>query len=468
MPKIKINGREMEVAAGVTVLQAALENGIYVPHFCYHPFLRISGNCRMCLVDIKPGPPKLSIACNTVVADNMEIDTVGAKVQEARKSVMEFLLKNHPVDCPICDKAGECTLQDYYMLYDLQTSRVSPQEKVKKKKAQRVGKRLVLDSERCILCTRCVRFMAEVIKDECLVIMNRRDQSEVTTFPGKEVDNPYSLNLTDICPVGAWTGQDFRFKQRVWFLESTPSICPTCARGCNILLEKRRGEIYRMRPRVNALVNRCWLCDEGRLNYHSIDDHRFTAPFISGEAGRNAVGWEEALAKAAGIIREAGANLKVVVSASLSQEEGRAVIALFKEKLGATLLLHTGEPGWSDDFLRQADMNANTRGLTELGIGEKLTAAVDGPVLLLDTLCPKPLPGGMVPAIAISPQSSPAVDGAKVALPAASYAETSGTFVNFEGIAQRFERALPPRGQALPYLEILARLAAALGYKLAA
>ncbi len=200
--KITINGREMEVEEGKTVIEVALENDIFIPHFCYHPHLPVSGNCRMCLVDIKPGPPKLSIACATKVADGMEIDSENEKVQAARRSVMEFLLKNHPVDCPVCDQAGECYLQDYYMEYDLEPSRIKGElEKVKKKKAQDLGGGLVLDSERCVLCTRCVRFMRDVMEDECLVIVNRRDKAEITTFPGKDIDNPYSLNLASICPV---------------------------------------------------------------------------------------------------------------------------------------------------------------------------------------------------------------------------------------------------------------------------
>ena len=372
MPKIKINGRELEIEEGKTVLQAALENGIYIPHFCYHPHLAISGNCRMCLVDIKPGPPKLSIACSTVVADDMEIETETEKVVAARRAVMEFLLKNHPVDCPICDQAGECRLQDYYMEYDLMPSRIpGPEEKVKKKKARKMGKTLMLDSERCVLCTRCIRFMRDVAGDECLVIVNRRDRSEITAFPGKEIENPYSLCLADICPVGAWTSRDFRFKQRVWFLESSPSICPMCARGCNIWIDHRRGEVYRIRPRVNEEINKSWACDEGRLCYHAINDDRLVEPLVAEEnGGQVPASWDEAIEKSAEIIKEAGANLAVVVSASLSLEEGKAALSLFAEKLGAKVYLHTGEPGWEDEFLRRADMNANTKGLVDLGIKE--------------------------------------------------------------------------------------------------
>ena len=472
MPKIKINEREFEVEAGKTVLQVALENGIYIPHYCYHPHLPIAGNCRMCLVDIRPGPPKLSIACNTVVADKMEVFTENEKVAAARQGVMEFLLKNHPVDCPICDQAGECMLQEYYMNYDLKPSRLlGPQEKVKKRKALRVGKTLMLDTERCILCGRCVRFMRNVQGDDCLVIVNRRDKAEITLFPGRELTNPYSLCLTDICPVGAWTSADFRFKQRVWFLESTPSICPECSRGCNIWIDHRQGEAYRIRPRVNEQVNKSWACDEGRLAYHAINDRRLTSARLTTDRGPAKIGMNEAIKQAAELIKEAGSNLSVIVSASLSVEEGRKALALFRDKLNAKLYLHTGGPGWSDAILRCADQNANAKGLEGLGLTERNLAGIaeNAVVVALETLCPRPLPAGVpAPAIVITPQLSPAAEKARLAIPATSYAESAGTVVNEQGIEQKYEAALPPKGEALPYGEILSRLATALGLKLAA
>jgi NADH-quinone oxidoreductase subunit G len=467
MPKIKINGREIEAEAGKTILQVALANGIYIPHYCYHPYLSIAGNCRMCLVDIKPGPPKPSVACNTVVAEGMEIETENPKIEAARQGVMEFMLKNHPVDCPICDQAGECGLQDFYMKYDLKPSRIlGPQEKVKKRKALRVGKTLVLDTERCILCSRCVRFMKEIAGDDCLTIAERRDCSEITLFPGKTMDNPYSLCLADICPVGAWTGADFRFKQRVWFLTSSPSICPECARGCNIWIDHRRGEVFRIRPRLNEKVNKCWACDEGRLSYHALNDIRLTCAAIGepGCARRSSV--DEAVLKLAEMVKAAGSNLAVVLSASLSLEEGREAAALFKDKLGARLYLHAGEPGWSDDILRSSDQNANVKGLEGLGITDRNLAGIgeSAMVVLFETMCPKPLPPGVrQPAAVISPQLSLAVEKSVLSIPAASYAESAGTVVNVDGIEQKYEAALPLKGDALPHVEILKRLAKALG-----
>jgi NADH-quinone oxidoreductase subunit G len=464
MPKIKINGRELEVAEGITILEAALSNGIYIPHFCYHPHLAVSGNCRMCLVDVKPGPPKLSISCATTVAEGMEIETENEKVRAARAAVMEFILKNHPLDCPICDQAGECVLHEYYMKYDLKPSRLfSPEDKVKKQKRRRLGKHVVLDSERCILCTRCIRFVRNVSGDESLAMVKRSDRMEITTFPGKTVDNPYSLCLTDACPVGAWTSADFRFKQRVWFLQPSASICPHCSRGCNIWIDHRREEAFRIRPRVNVQVNESWACDEGRLNYHLINDDRLTVPLVNNGSGQKEASWKEALKAAGELIAEAGENLSVIVSASLSIEEGKALLSL-QEILGAKVMLNTGEPGWEDNILRRSDVNANTKGLAELGITEPLDTGLDDTAVLVvfETLGSAPLPEGIpAPAIVVSPSVTPAVKAAKVALPAASYAETAGTIVNFMGLSQSYSPALKPKGQALSHAEIIAKLSAA-------
>lgn len=464
MPKIKINGRELEVAEGITILEAALSNGIYIPHFCYHPHLAISGNCRMCLVDVKPGPPKLSISCATTVAEGMEIETENEKVRDARAAVMEFILKNHPLDCPICDQAGECVLHEYYMKYDLKPSRLlSPEDKVKKQKRRRLGKHVVLDSERCILCTRCIRFVRNVSGDESLAMVKRSDKMEITTFPGKTVDNPYSLCLTDVCPVGAWTSADFRFKQRVWFLQPSASICPHCSRGCNIWIDHRSEEAFRIRPRVNVQVNEAWACDEGRLNYHLINDDRLTVPRVNNGSGQKEASWKEALKAAGELMAEAGENLSVIVSASLSLEEGKALLSL-QEILGAKVMLNTGTPGWEDNLLRQSDRNANTKGLTDLGIAEPLDTGIDesAVVVLFETLGSAPLPEGLpAPAVVISPSVTPAVKAAKVALPAASYAETAGTVVNSMGLSQSYAPALKPKDQALSHSEIIGKLAAA-------
>jgi NADH-quinone oxidoreductase subunit G len=287
---------------------------------------------------------------------------------------------------------------------------------------------------------------------------------EITTFPGRSVDNPYSLCLTDVCPVGAWTGADFRFKQRVWFLQPSPSICPHCSRGCNIWIDHRREEAFRIRPRVNLHVNESWACDEGRLNYHLINDRRLTAPLVDNGGGQKQRTWTEALKVAARLMVEAGENLSVIVSASLSLEEGKALLSLFRETLAARVMLNTGNPGWEDNILRRSDMNANTKGLTDLGITEAIGTGADdsGVVVVFETLGSAPLPEGFPePSVVVSPSLTPAVRAARVALPAASYAEAAGTVVNFMGLSQTYSPALKPKGQALSHTEIIGKLAAA-------
>jgi NADH-quinone oxidoreductase subunit G len=352
------------------------------------------------------------------------------------------------------------------MKYDLKPSRLfSPEDKVRKQKRRRLGRNVVLDSERCILCTRCIRFVRNVSGDESLAMVKRSDKMEITTFPGKTVENPYSLCLTDVCPVGAWTSADFRFKQRVWFLQPSASICPHCSRGCNIWIDHRREEAFRIRPRVNEQVNKAWACDEGRLNYHLINDHRLTAPLADQGGGQKEVSWQAALKAAGQILAEAGEGLSVIASAGLSLEEGKALLSL-QESLGAKVMLNTGAPGWEDSILRRSDRNANTKGLTDLGITEPLDPDTgldeSAVVVLFETLGSAPLPEGFpAPAIVVSPSVTPAVKAAKVALPAASYAEAAGTVVNFMGLSQSYAPALKPKGQALSHSDIIGKLLAA-------
>ena len=270
MPKLIIDGQEIEVPKGTRIIEAAKKLDITIPYYCYHPGLSVAGNCRMCLVEIEK-MPKLQISCHMECQDGMVVRTNTEKIIKTRQHVLEFLLVNHPLDCPVCDQAGECWLQDYYMKHGLHESRVA-ENKIKKKKAVSVGPTVMLDSERCILCSRCVRFTDEVSKTGEFGIINRGDHSEISIFPGKELNNPYSGNVVDICPVGALTDKDFRFKVRVWYLKSKESICNGCSRGCNIEVQYRtdrlhhaQGErVMRLKPRFNETVNKWWICDEGR------------------------------------------------------------------------------------------------------------------------------------------------------------------------------------------------------------
>jgi NADH-quinone oxidoreductase subunit G len=263
MPKVTLDGKTFDVESGITILEVARSTGIEIPHFCWHPALSISGNCRMCLVEIE-NMPKLMIACQTVVTDNMVVSTNSERVIKARQAVMEFLLINHPLDCPICDEAGQCRLQDYTMKYSLGNSKFE-EVKNKKQKRHKIGPFIFYDAERCISCSRCIRFCNEVAKSPQLTFINRGDRVSVKTFSGQLLDNPYSMNTIDTCPVGALTSADFRFKARVWEMSFTDSVCVGCSRGCNIRIGVRNNEILRLEPRENLNVNKYWMCDKGRI-----------------------------------------------------------------------------------------------------------------------------------------------------------------------------------------------------------
>lgn len=279
---ITIDGRKLKARKGERIIDVAQRYGIYIPRYCYHPALSVSGNCRMCLVEIE-NSPKLSIACATEVSEGMVIYTNSEKVKKARQDVLEFLLLNHPLDCPICDKVGECYLQDYYISYSRRKSRVSYHEKLKKRKRVDLGK-LILDNERCILCTRCVRFLEEVTKTGELFVNSRGDKAYIDIKPQTSIENNYSLNLADICPVGALTSKDFRFKKRVYMLKTSSSICTGCATGCKIKVQydERENKIYRILPEPNIYTN-TWICDIGRLSYHKIYSPDRTASTLAGK-----------------------------------------------------------------------------------------------------------------------------------------------------------------------------------------
>src|SRR5216110_1782469 len=278
MPNLTINGHAVEVPPGTNLIEAARKIGVEIPHYCYHPGLSIAGQCRLCMVDIEK-TPRPSIACNTVAADGMVVHTETERVKETRRSMMEFHLINHPLDCPVCDQAGECWLQIYYMKHGLYDPRMTD-EKIHKPKALPLGPHVMLDAERCILCSRCVRFCDEITGTGELGIFNRGDHSEIGLFPGRDLENKYSGNVVDICPVGALTDRDFRFQVRVWYLDTTKSICPGCARGCNIDVHVNRKRphhadgrrVARLKPRFNDAVNAWWICDVGRYGFGSVDD----------------------------------------------------------------------------------------------------------------------------------------------------------------------------------------------------
>src|SRR5262249_2834030 len=279
---LKIDGRTVQVPKGTNVLEAARTIGTSISYFCYHPGLSSPAVCRQCLVEVK-GQPKLAPSCYTPVAEGMDVLTESEKVVTARAQMLEFTLVNHPVDGPICDKAGECTLQKMYQEWDGSPSRVDT-GKVHKPKVVDLGPEIVLDAERCILCTRCIRVCDEVAHDHQLEMAFRGDREQLTTAPGKQLDNAYSLNTVDVCPVGALTAKDFRFAMRAWELSTTPSVCAGCATACNDEIHHARGRVCRLVPRENQAVNKFWMCDEGRMSYHELSIRRVAGARVQGEA----------------------------------------------------------------------------------------------------------------------------------------------------------------------------------------
>ena len=360
MLSLTIDGREVGVPAGTTVIQAAEKLGIFIPRYCYHPGLSIAGNCRICLVDVEKSP-KLQIACNVPVTDGMVVHTQNDRAEAGRRAVLEFLLANHPLDCPVCDQSGECDLQNFYMNFGLYNPRFR-EHKVKKQKALTLGPHVMLDQERCILCSRCVRFTDEITKTGEFGIFNRGDKAELGIYPGEVLDNPYSANVVDICPVGALTESDFRFKARVWYLSSAPTVCNGCSQGCNIdmhfVLDRPHlndgARVVRVKPRYNPDVNQWWLCDEGRYGLGWLDRERLTEVRAANAAEAT---WEQALtaistALAGAGEEEDGARVGVIASAQLTNEELFLIREIFQRALGARVTASVPEkPGSSDDLL---------------------------------------------------------------------------------------------------------------------
>ncbi len=327
--KLIIDGQEVSTVKGKTVIQAAAEVGIAIPHYCYHPKLSIAGNCRMCLIEIEK-MPKLQIACNTQVAEGMTVLTQSPKVLSVRKAVMEFLLINHPVDCPICDQAGECWLQDYYMKHDLQDSRFRSEKSMTASARFSVPTSFSTASAASSARAACAFLRKSLIPGE-LTVDNRSDHSTIALFPGAVLDNPLSANVVDICPVGALTDRDFRFKVRVWYLEKTPSICPGCSTGCNISVEAYQNRIARFKPRVNEAVNSHWLCDEGRYCFYDLTGgERLTTPMIRQEGGLVPTTWEIALRAVVSGLRSAG-SLAGILSGRNTNEEAFLFAKLMKK-----------------------------------------------------------------------------------------------------------------------------------------
>ena len=508
--RIRVDGRAIEVPKlmpdwqgklqPTTMLQACALAGVEVPHYCYHPKLPVAGNCRMCLVEFglpmmgpdrkpvlnedgttkiakqvlpyEPATPRGAIACATPISPGMEIYPGSPATKQMRESVLEFLLINHPLDCPICDQAGECKLQEYSVDYGLSGSRFV-EAKVHKPKAVDLGPRIVLDDERCILCSRCVRFTKDIVGDDALGFVNRGSYSTLTHFPGKPFDNNYTLNTVDICPVGALTSKDFRFQMRVWFLKQSKSICTSCGTGCNIVIGSREEKIYRYEPRQNDAVNSCWMCDAGRLNYKWVgrEDRLVKCGVRNPERGMKDASWVAALNEIADRLKKAPAGSVAIVASARQTNEELWLLSKLKAKLSATSdsVPRIGE---GDKLLVNADKNPNSNGARLTGVaadpmGSILPKIADGirgggvkTLIVFGEDVTKhgigaDLLGKLETLIVSDILPNQTTELAHYLLPGCAHAEKRGTFTNIKGRVQKFMKAVEPRGDARPEWEFL-------------
>ncbi|MGC6565479.1 MAG: molybdopterin-dependent oxidoreductase [Akkermansiaceae bacterium] len=500
MVNVQIDGHWIQVPRGTRMIEAAKMASKEIPHYCYHPKLSSPGNCRMCLVQMgmppRPAPgqqpvygddgyqeigwmPRPVIACANTVAENMGIRTTGDLVEKTREGVMEFLLINHPLDCPICDQAGECKLQEFSVEHGRGTSRFQ-ENKIKKPKNVDIGENIRLDDERCIMCSRCIRFMDEVAEEPVLGFSQRGTHTSVTVHPGYRLDNNYSLNTADICPVGALTSNDFRFQMRVWFLKETKSIDLNCGTGANTVIWTRGNEIFRVTPRENNDVNSSWIPDSHRLAFNEIQDGtRLTSPLVKKEGQHAETSWTEAISRAAeGLSKRQPEEVAVIASARMSNEE----LYLAKKlaaALGTELLTIVPRMGESDGKLISADRNPNTTGAQLIweeenpaaqleGIREAVKAGTIKALLVLqeDLLAEAGFEAedleGLEHLVSSNILANPTAAASNVVLPGASFSEKRATYVNVTGRLQRANQATLALGSSRDDWETLSALLAKL------
>ena len=490
---VNIDGREIAVPKGTNVIEAAAQIGVDVPHYCYHPKLAVVGNCRMCLVEmgmpaVDPATkapildpatgrqkinwmPRPTIGCATNAAPGLHIRTTSQLVKDCREGVMEFLLINHPLDCPICDQAGECKLQEQATGYGRGYSRYIEPKNVKPKRTA-LGPRVTLDDERCILCSRCIRFTKDVAKDDVLGFIDRGSYSTLTCFPGRQLENNYSLNTVDICPVGALTSTDCRFKMRTWFLKQTNSIDTESSVGANTVLWSREGTLYRITPRRNDAVNDTWMADSGRVLYKQVRAaDRLTTVRVDG--ADSAV--EFAARAAAALFREGGV---AVVGSGRSSVEEQFLTRMLAEALKAPAAL-VSRTGQGDTLLISADRNPNVRGALVAGLIDRLpdarlsslaaqidAGAVRTIVSVGEDLAAAGLTAGQLAEVSIvylGTHANATSAAARIVLPTLTVFEKNGTFVNQQFRIQKFAAAVPPASGATDDLAVLAQLIGAAG-----
>lgn len=468
MVSLTIEGRAVSVPEGTTILEAAKTAGILIPHYCYHPGLPVAGVCRMCLVEVEKAP-KLAPSCATLVAEGQVVHVHNEKSLDARKGVLEMLLINHPLDCPICDQSGECELQDYTYQEGREDSRY--REPKRFNPAEDFGGDVMYVPNRCILCTRCVRFMDDVAHEPTLNVSERGDRALIGKFEGRDMTHPWAANVVDLCPVGALLSKDFLNKARAWELDRTSSICPNCTQGCNVVMETRENQVVRMRPRSNEYVNAFFMCDWGRLNYRWMNEkNRVEQPMVRSKNGLVATTWETAITAAARALN--GKKVFVAASPMLSNESLFLLTQLMQAGSGAFRVAEGDEaplPGVPDLALRR-ERAANVYGAETLGFRKTkdlLAGLGQGDVLVVAGEDLAGIDAGAVlrasEVIVISPVLPEAAKGASVVLPIANFSEEEGTVTNLRGRVQRFTQARQAPGETRPSWLVLGDLLGAMG-----
>ena len=471
---LTVDGVPVSVPKGTLVIEAAKQAGVLVPHYCYHPGLPVAGVCRMCLVDIEKAP-KLQIACATQVAEGMVVRTQSPQAKRGRMGVLELLLINHPLDCPICDQAGECELQDFTFQEGRPATRYSPDYAKRFNPVEDFGPDVLYVPNRCILCTRCVRFMEDVAKEPVLNVSERGDRAFIGIHPEARLDHPWAGNVVDLCPVGSLLSKDFLHKARAWELDKTASICTGCSQGCNLTLDTRENVVVRVRPRPNLEVNRYFICDHGRMNYRWMNrGDRIEAPLVRRGAELHATDWDEALETVAARLRGVTGRAVVLVSPRASTEALFFARELFRargsEWSGAFQVVMGEEAALAavPNLALRAERAPNARGAELLGYSRDYAAAIAAAetaavVLVLD----EPeigvrTQGALIYAGTVLPEGGGARD-AHVVLPIANVAEEEGTFVNRDGRVQRYFQAKPAPGMARPAWWVFSEVLAILG-----
>lgn len=466
MPKVTINGQEVEVKEGSTVIEAYKQLDENIAHYCWHPGLSIAGVCRLCMVEVE-GNPRLQIACNTTVQDGMVVNNNSEKVRDTVKWGLDFHLINHPLDCPICDQAGECGLQEQYMEYGKYDPEMA-EKKVKKRKVVDLGPTIVLDSERCILCSRCVRFTEEVTKTNELGIFNRGDRSEIGTFKDKPLDNKYSLNTVDICPVGALTSKDFRFRQRVWYLKDADTICTGCSTGCSVKVYYNEEGAWRVKPRHNPEINGYWMCDEGRDVYKFVNkDVRLLTGLQRKDGANQELSSVDAAKLAGTVVRDELAADKnavaLVMTGQFTVEETQDLVGSFAGEFGCKQVYRwiNNEDSFDsfDGLLLRGDRNPNTKGLENVLKDQAISNTWDDLKQKLESGAIKTLvvAAPEIPAVFpdldeklslfakannliwLTAAKNEALEGLSTnvwQVPLKTFIEKSGTYVNFQGKEQ--------------------------------